>query len=222
MIRERPAPPRIYAIADAKALAPLPLAEGVAAIAEAGVRWIQLRAKPPGLLSDRDLYREIESSCRRVEGGPARLWIDDRADLAALFPLSQVMGLHLGQTDLPPEAARRTVGAKLVIGLSTHDAAQVAAADADRQVDLIAVGPVFPTASKDRPQPQVGLDFVTHARGATRKPLVAIGGITTENVSRVLAAGADSAAVLGAICRGGDARAIGRNAAALLAAAEAV
>jgi thiamine-phosphate pyrophosphorylase len=221
MIRERPAPPRIYAIADAKALAPLPLAEGVGAIAEAGVRWIQLRAKPPGLLSDRDLYREIESACRRVEGTPARLWIDDRADLAALFPISQVMGLHLGQTDLPPEAARRTVGAKIAIGLSTHDGAQVEAADADRHVDLVAVGPVFPTTSKERPDRQVGLAFVTHARGATGKPLVAIGGITTENVSRVLAAGADSAAVLGAICRGGDARAIARNAAALLAAAEA-
>lgn len=221
MIRERPAPPRIYAIADAKALAPLPLAEGVGAIAEAGVRWIQLRAKPPGLLSDLDLYREIESACRRLEGGPAQLWIDDRADLAALFPLAQVIGLHLGQTDLPPEAARRTLGARLAIGLSTHDGAQVAAADRDEDVDLVAVGPIFETASKERPDGQVGLDFVTLARGVTRKPLVAIGGITTENVSRVLAAGADSAAVLGAICRGGDARTVGRNAAALLAAAEA-
>jgi len=221
MIRERPAPSRIYAIADAKSLAPVPLAEGAGAIAEAGVRWIQLRAKPPGLLSDLDLYREIESACRRLEGGPARLWIDDRADLAALFPLSQVIGLHLGQTDLPPEAARRTVGARLAIGLSTHDDAQVAAADRDENVDLVAVGPIFETASKERPDAQVGLDFITLARGVTRKPLVAIGGITTENVTRVLAAGADSAAVLGAICRGGNARAIGRNAAALLAAAEA-
>ncbi|HXU33312.1 MAG TPA: thiamine phosphate synthase [Thermoanaerobaculia bacterium] len=221
MIRERPAPPRIYAIADAQALAPLPLSEGVAAIAEAGVRWIQLRAKPAGLLSDLDLYREIEAACRRVEGGPARLWIDDRADLAALFPRSPIVGLHLGQTDLPPEAARRTIGDRLALGLSTHDGAQVAAADQDEEVDLIAVGPIFPTTGKERPDRVVGLDFVTTARGVTSKPLVAIGGITTENVSHVLAAGADSAAVLGAICRGGDARRVGRNAAALLAAAEA-
>lgn len=221
MIRERPAPPRIYAIADAKALAPLSLSEGVGALAEAGIRWIQLRAKPPGLLSDLDLYREIEACCRRVEGTPARLWIDDRADLAALFPLDQLLGLHLGQTDLPPDAARRTVGAKLAIGLSTHDAAQVSAAEADLHVDLVAVGPVFPTAGKERPDRVVGLDFVASARGALSKPLVAIGGITTENVSQVLAAGADSAAVLGAICRGGNARSIARNAAELLAAAEA-
>ncbi len=220
MIRERPVPPRIYAIADAKALAPLPLAEGVAAIAEAGVRWIQLRAKPAGLLSDLFLYREIESACRRVEGTPARLWIDDRADLAALFPLSPMMGLHLGQTDLPPQAARRTIGDRLAIGLSTHDAAQIAAADRDPDVDLIAVGPVFKTASKERPEPTVGLALVAEGRRLTAKPWVAIGGITTENVTRVLAAGADSAVVLGAICHGGDARTVGRNAAALLAAAE--
>ncbi|HEV7668043.1 MAG TPA: thiamine phosphate synthase [Thermoanaerobaculia bacterium] len=219
MIRERPAPPRIYAIADAAVLAPLPLAEGVAAIAEAGVRWIQLRAKPPGFLSDLDLYRAIEDACRRLEGTPAQLWIDDRADLAALFPV--IYGLHLGQTDLPPEAARRTVGDGLAIGLSTHDASQVAAAEADEEVDLIAVGPVFATTSKERPDRVVGLDFVTQARGASAKPLVAIGGITTENVTQVLAAGADSAVVLGAICRGGDARSIRSNAARLLAAAEA-
>jgi thiamine-phosphate pyrophosphorylase len=218
MIRERPAPPRIYAIADAAVLAPLTLAEGVAAIAEAGVRWIQLRAKPPGFLSDLDLYAQIEDACRRVEGTPVRLWIDDRADLAALFP---IFGLHLGQADLPPEAARRTVGDGLAIGLSTHDAAQVKAADADSDVDLIAVGPVFATASKERPDGIVGLDFVTRARAATDKPLVAIGGITTESVGQVLAAGADSAVVLGAICRGGDARTIRSNAARLLAAAEA-
>lgn len=220
MTRERPAPPRIYAIADAKALAPLPLSEGVAAIAEAGVRWIQLRAKPAGLLSDLGLYREIEAACRRVEGTKARLWIDDRADLAALFPLSPVMGLHLGQTDLPPEAARRTVGDRLAIGLSTHDASQVTTADDDPEVDLVAVGPVFPTASKERSDRPVGLEFITRARHATVKPLVAIGGITTENVTQVLAAGADSAVVLGAICRGGDPRSVARNASALLAAAE--
>ncbi len=221
MIRERPAPPRIYAIADAKALAPLSLSEGVGALAEAGIRWIQLRAKPSGLLSDLDLYREIEAACRRVEGTPAQLWIDDRADLAALFPPARVRGLHLGQTDLPPTAARRTVGAGIAIGLSTHDAAQVAAAAADPEVDLLAVGPVFPTASNERPDRVVGLDFVSYARGAMGKPLVAIGGITTENVSQVLAAGADSAAVLGAICRGGSVRSIARNVASLLAAAEA-
>ncbi len=215
MSRERLAPPRIYAIADARALAPLSLADGVAAMAEAGIRWIQLRAKPAGLLSDRDLYREVESACRRIEGTPARLWIDDRADLAALFP---VFGLHLGQADLPPAAARRTVGAELAIGLSTHDPEQLTQADADDEVDLIAVGPVFPTTSKDAPDPVVGLSWISQAGRLTAKPWVAIGGITTENVSLVLAAGAESAVVLSAICSGGSAGAIRRNAERLLAA----
>ncbi len=216
MIRERPLPPRIYAIADAQALAPVPLALGVAAMAGAGIRWIQLRAKPRELLSDRDLYREVEAACRRVEGTPTRLWLDDRSDIAALLNLA---GVHLGQTDLPPTAARRTVGPSLAIGLSTHDEGQVMAADADDEVDLVAVGPVFPTASKERPDRQVGLQFVTWARQATCKPLVAIGGISTKNVSQVLDAGADSVAVLGALCQGGTSQNIGRNALRLMAAA---
>jgi thiamine-phosphate pyrophosphorylase len=69
-------------------------------------------------------------------------------------------------------------------------------------VDVIAVGPVFPTGGKERPDPVVGLGFVRWARARTGKPLVAIGGIDVDNVASVLAAGADSAAVLGAVCRG--------------------
>jgi thiamine-phosphate pyrophosphorylase len=126
--------------------------------------------------------------------------VDDRADLAALFPVD---GVHVGQRDLPPAAARRVVGGGVRIGLSTHDEEQLAAADADPAVDVIAVGPVFPTTGKEDPDPVVGLSFVRRARERTRKPLVAIGGIDAGNVAEVLAAGADAAAVLGAVCRGG-------------------
>ena len=126
--------------------------------------------------------------------------MDDRADLAALFP---VAGLHVGQRDLPPAAARRVVGAGVRIGLSTHGEEQLAAADADPEVDVIAVGPVFPTTGKERPDPVVGLAFVRRARARTRKRLVAIGGIDAGNLAAVLAAGADAAVVLGAVCRGG-------------------
>jgi len=192
-----PRPPRIYAIADAEALGPTPLPDAVAAMAEAGVRWIQVRGKP---LSGRDLAHAIESCCRAVEGTGAGLWVDDRADLAALYP---VAGLHVGQTDLPPAAARSVVGEEKWIGLSTHNEEQLAAADEDPEVDVVAVGPVFPTASKERPDPVVGLGFVRRARARTAKPLVAIGGIDAGNVADVLAAGADAAVVLGAVCRGG-------------------
>jgi thiamine-phosphate pyrophosphorylase len=195
-----PRPGRIYAIADAEALGPKPLPAAVAAMAEAGVEWIQVRAKR---LADADLYRALEGCCRALEGSPAgrntALWVDDRADLAALFP---VAGVHVGQTDLPPAAVRRVVGDGLWIGQSTHDEEQLAAADADPDVDVIAVGPVFPTASKERPDPVVGLSFVRRARARTAKPLVAIGGIDAGNAAAVLAAGADAVVVLGAVCRG--------------------
>jgi len=189
----------LYAIADADALGETPLPEAVAAMAGAGVRTIQLRAKGR---SGAELYRLVEDCLAAISGIDVDLWIDDRADLAALFP---VAGVHVGQRDLPPAAVRRALGqagAQTWIGLSTHTEAQVAAAESDPAVDLVAVGPVFPTASKERPDPVVGLDFVRRARQLTAKPLVAIGGIGIESIAAVLAAGADAAVVLGAVCRG--------------------
>ena len=200
----------IYVIADAEALYPRPLPAAVAEMAAAGVRWIQIRGKR---LSGQEWYPVLAACCRALEGSGAELWVDDRADLAALFP---VQGLHLGQTDLPPAAARRVVGRSVDLGLSTHDDEQLAAADADPEVDVIAVGPVFPTTGKERPSPVVGLDFVRRARARTAKRLVAIGGIDAGNVAAVLAAGADAAAVIGAACRGD----VTANCRRLLAAAE--
>jgi thiamine-phosphate pyrophosphorylase len=192
----REAPPRIYAIADAEALGATPLPAAVREMAEVGVRWIQVRAKR---MSGSELYRTLEECCRGLEGSGAALWVDDRADLAALFP---VAGVHVGQADLPPAAARLVVGEGVWIGRSTHDEEQLAAAAEDPAVDVIAVGPVFATASKENPDPVVGLPFVRQARARTAGPLVAIGGIDAGNVAEVLAAGADTAAVLGAVCRG--------------------
>jgi thiamine-phosphate pyrophosphorylase len=199
----------LYAIADAEALGSTPLPAAVAEMAEAGVRWIQVRGKR---LSGRDWHAALEGCCRALEGSGVSLWVDDRADLAALFP---VEGLHVGQRDLPPAAARRAVGPRLRIGLSTHMEEQVLAADADPEVEVVAVGPVFPTTGKENPDPVVGLDLVRWARARTRKRLVAIGGIGAENVAEVLAAGADAAVVLGAVCRGD----IAANCRRLLAAA---
>lgn len=199
----------IYAIADAEALAPRPLSDAVAEMAAAGIRTVQVRAKK---LSGSAWYAALAGCCRALDGSGVELWVDDRADLAALFP---VAGLHLGQTDLPPAAARLVVGRDVRIGLSTHTEEQLAAADADPEVDVIAVGPVFPTASKERPDPVVGLAFLRWARASTGKRLLAIGGIDAGNLASVLAAGADAAVVLGAVCRG-DVRA---NCRRLLAAA---
>lgn len=199
--------PPIYAIADVDALAPRPVPAAVAEMAAAGIRWIQLRAKRA---SGADFFRLLQDCQAALAGSGADLWVDDRADLAALVP---VAGLHLGQADLPPAAARRILQAGAAagrsadatpcwIGFSTHDDEQVAAADADPAVDVVAIGPVFPTTGKERPDPVVGLAGVRRARALTGKPLVAIGGIDAGNVAAVLAAGADSAAVLSAVCRG--------------------
>lgn len=216
MARPRPAPGPVYAIADAGALGKVPLASAVAEMAAAGVGWIQIRAK--GGLTDAQLYRAVEECARRLEGSQTRLWVDDRADLAALLP---VAGLHVGQRDLPPGAARRVVGGGVWIGSSTHDEEQLVAADADPEVDVVALGPIFATASKERPDPVVGLESLRRLRRRTAKPLVAIGGITADNVASVLAAGADTAAVLGAICsRAAGPREVGARCRRLLAAAE--
>lgn len=195
---------RIYAIADVEALHPVPLPAAVREMAGAGIRWIQVRAKR---LPGGELCRLVEACCLVLEGSGVRLWVDDRADVAALFP---VAGLHVGQTDLPPAAARKVVGEEMWIGLSTHGEEQLRAAVADPEVDVIAVGPVFPTTGKAGPDPAVGLDFVRRARSLTGKPLVAIGGIGAGNVAEVIAAGADAAAVIGAVCRG-DVRANARR-----------
>lgn len=188
--------PPVYAIADAESLAPRPLPDAVAAMAATGVGWIQLRAKA---LPDDELFRQAEACSEAVAGSGAALWVDDRADVAALCGAA---GVHLGQGDLPPEAARLVVGEGVRIGRSTHHEAQVEEADRDPQVDVIAFGPVFATGSKKDPEPVVGLDGLRRARRLTGKPLVAIGGIDAERLAAVLEAGADTAAMIGAVCSG--------------------
>ena len=131
----------------------------------------------------------IAALCARYQ---ALFIIDDRADIARLLGA----GVHLGQEDLPPRLARRIVGPEAVIGFSTHNAEQLEAA-AEEPVDYLALGPIFETSSKERPDPVVGLERLRAWRRLTERPLVAIGGITRANAPAVLAAGADSVAVIG-------------------------
>ena len=120
------------------------------------------------------------------------IWIvDDRADIAKLLDA----GVHLGQDDLPPKLARRIMGSGGTVGFSTHNAEQLRAAD-DEPADYLAIGPIFRTPSKRKPDPVVGIERLSQWRPLTPRPLVAIGGITRENAASVLAAGADSVAVI--------------------------
>jgi thiamine-phosphate pyrophosphorylase len=163
-------------------------------LARAGVRLMQVRAKRLGPAA----YLEI---ARRAVGctAPAgvRMVINDRPDVAAL---SGSAGVHVGQEDLPVEAARATCKAPLWVGVSTHNVAQLEAAVAT-SADYIAVGPIFPTRSKENPDPVVGLDLLRRARTMTSKPIVAIGGITVETAAEVFTAGADSVAVISDLAR---------------------
>jgi thiamine-phosphate pyrophosphorylase len=127
------------------------------------------------------------------------LILNDRADLALLAG----WGVHVGHEDLAPGDARKVLGTGQVIGVSTHNEAQVREADAGA-VDYVAIGPVFATTSKADTEPVVGLEGVRRARALTRKPLVAIGGITRENARSVIDAGADSVAVIGALLATGE------------------
>jgi len=118
--------------------------------------------------------------------------VNDRADVARAAGAD---GVHVGQEDLPVEMARQILGPDKWVGFSTHVLAQVVEADRS-SADYVAFGPIFATASKERPDPVVGLDGLREARKATRKPLVAIGGITVQNARQVIEAGADSVAAI--------------------------
>jgi thiamine-phosphate pyrophosphorylase len=186
--------PGLYPIADSAALGArgLTLREYAEGLAAAGVTLVQYRDKdaaPQTILRNAALIAEM------FAGSGAKLIMNDRADLAALAGWD---GVHVGQSDLSPEDARIVIGADKVIGVSTHTDAQVIAADAGA-ADYVAIGPVFATGTKLDASPVVGLDGVRRARALTRKPLVAIGGITRENARPVIEAGADSVAVIGGL-----------------------
>jgi thiamine-phosphate pyrophosphorylase len=189
--------PKLYPITDRR-LSGLSHAEQVARLADGGARVVQLREKH---LSPREFYREAEEALRVARVRGVKLIVNDRADIALALGAN---GLHLGQDDMPPEAARALLGEDAIIGFSTHNIAQAIEA-AHLPVDYVAIGPVFTTSSKTNPDPVVGLEGVARVRGAVgRIPLVAIGGITRENARDVLEAGADSVAVIGALLMPAD------------------
>jgi thiamine-phosphate pyrophosphorylase len=208
-VRRRPG--RIYAIADAGRIAAERLPGAVAAMAEAGIATIQLRAKR---LDDRARHRLAEATLDAVAGWDGELWIDDRVDLALALPFA---GVHLGRADLAATDARALLPAAVGIGVSTHDRRQLDQAAADPAADWLALGPIFATATKENPDPVVGLEELGALRARTSKPLIAIGGIGVDRVAAVLAAGADSVAVISAVCDGD----VAANCRRLLAAAEA-
>ena len=186
--------PRLYPILDADCFpddnAMFAAAEELASV---GCTLMQYRNKSRNARQMLDHARELK---RRV-GGRVKLIMNDRADLCLAADFD---GVHVGQDDLSADSVRRIIGPNRWLGVSTHNPEQLAEAD-KTSADYLAIGPVFATSSKANPDPVVGLERLRRARELTRKPLVAIGGITRENARSVIDAGADSVAVISDLLR---------------------
>ena len=165
------------------------------AAARSGVRILQYRLK--GDYHRREFEEAAEVVARLRRAGICCI-VNDRADIAVAVGAD---GVHVGQLDLPPSAVRRIVGPEMLVGYSTHSAAQAADKECE-WADYLAIGPVFATSSKHNPDPVVGLGGVSAARRVSSKPLVAIGGISLGNCRQVLQAGADSVAAISAVTAG--------------------
>jgi thiamine-phosphate pyrophosphorylase len=186
--------PRLYPIVDA-AFFPTPkeMVEFARELIAGGCTLVQYRNKTGNARVMLEQARELKAWL----GGFVKLIMNDRADLCLAAGFD---GVHVGQEDLSPLSMRKIIGRELWLGVSSHNPEQLREADRTT-ADYVAIGPVFPTSSKDRPDPVVGLDGVRRARALTRKPLVAIGGITRANAASVIAAGADSVAVISDLLR---------------------
>jgi thiamine-phosphate pyrophosphorylase len=185
--------PRVYPILDTESLARLGVSLETAAAAwlEGGAGILQIRHKAHW---SRAVFAAAQQVARLCREGGVPLIVNDRADFALLLDA----GLHVGQDDLAPRDARKLLGSDAILGFSSHNRAQLAAAGGE-PVDYVAIGPVFATASKRNPGPMVGVDEIRFCRSLVDKPLVAIGGITLENAGTVWAAGADSVALIAAL-----------------------
>lgn len=182
----------LYAFIDAAYVEMDGVEETVAGLLNGGARIVQLRAKDaaPG-----DILVAARSIREAANKSGALFIVNDRVDIAMIAGAD---GVHLGQDDLPVEEARRLLGPDRIIGLSTHDVKEALEAET-LGADYISLGPIFPTRTKKDAQPPKGLPLLSEIRSAVLLPIVAIGGITRENMEEVFKAGADSVAIISGI-----------------------
>jgi len=189
--------PKIYPITDTR-IAKLTHAEQVQKLVEGGAEIIQLRDKHA---SPKDFYESAREALIIARKRNVKIIINDRVDIALALKAD---GVHLGQDDLPPESARVILGDRAIIGFSTHNLKQVVNA-INLPIDYLAIGPVYATRTKENPEEIVGLEGVNEVREAVGDfPLVAIGGITSENFRAVLEAGANSVAIISGLLSDAD------------------
>lgn len=191
-----PLPSRLYAIVDSAQTGGRPLAAVIDAMLAGGVKALQLRVKDRP--ADEFLRMALTARERTARAGCLFI-VNDRVDIALA---ARADGVHLGQEDLPLDAARPLVGDRL-IGISTHSVEQAEAAERGG-ADYIGFGPMFPTRTKETGYASRGLSMLESVRRRVGIPIVAIGGITAENVARTWKSGADAAAMISYLTRGDD------------------
>ena len=184
--------PNVYPLTDV-GFTGLTHAEQVLRLAQGGATLIQLREKRKGT---REFYESAKLAVKIAHEHGVKIIINDRADIAVAV---EADGVHLGQCDLPARAARQLLGPKAIVGLSTHNLSQAREALTE-QIDYLAVGPIFSTATKEDTEAELGLDgLITIRQQLGAFPLVAIGGISAQLAPEVLRAGADSVALISAL-----------------------
>lgn len=188
---------KLYAILDPSIRGELPLLTIAERLLEGGARLIQYRNKTA---SSRQMLSDVRTLVQLARARKARIVVNDRADVAWL---GHAHGVHVGQLDLPVRHVRTILGPRKMIGISTHSLDQALEA-AKTSATYIAVGPIFFTTSKNDSDPVVGLEGLREIRQYLKQPIVAIGGITAENAPDVIAAGADSVAVISDLLRAED------------------
>lgn len=188
--------PKIYPITDTL-ISGLSHAEQIKLLAAGGASLIQLREKKA---SPREFYEAAREAMLIGRRLGVRIIINDRVDIAIAVGAD---GVHLGQDDLPPDRVRSLLGEGPIIGFSTHTLEQALAADS-APVDYVAIGPVFHTSTKEKPDAVVGLEALSEIKRRISKPLVAIGGVTLDRARSVIASGADSVAIISDLLSTGD------------------
>lgn len=185
-----PALPPLYFVTDHNLTGGRPQADVIAAALEGGVRLVQYRDKD---LPDSGFEREARAALELCRRYGALLLINDRVHVAMALGAD---GVHLGQEDMPPEEARRLLGPKAIIGLSTHNRKELLAAQ-DQPLDYVNIGPMFPTATKEHARyPALGIDAVLELAALSRHPFTTMGGIKRAHLRSLFARGVATVAMV--------------------------
>ncbi|HSQ78461.1 MAG TPA: thiamine phosphate synthase, partial [Nitrospirota bacterium] len=182
---------KVYLFTDRKQTK-VPLPEAVRLVLQGGVRAIQLREKD---LPIRELLALAQDMRSLTKGYNAKLFINDRVDVAIAV---EADGVHLAHQSMPPEAVRKIVGDRMLIGVSTHTIEEAKAAEAGG-ADFITFGPVFFTPSKAEFGYPVGLEYLKNAKKAVKIPMFGLGGIKSGDIARILDSGANGIAMISGI-----------------------